>query len=80
MPKQKRARLRARFDAIFDCVWLAFAIELTFFRHTFERLAGALDPVLMLVTFRRQQLDDLERSACAEPAEGAGCVTDVLTD
>jgi hypothetical protein len=34
----------------------------------------------MLVTFRRQQLDDLERSARAEPAERAGCVTHVLSD
>jgi hypothetical protein len=64
------------------CDWtcLALAIELTFFRHTLERLAGALDPVLMFVTFRRQQFDDLEGAARAEPAKWAGCVADVLTD
>ena len=59
---------------------LALAIELAFFRHPLERLAGALDPILMLIAFRRQKLDDLERSARAETAKRAGRVADVLTD
>ena len=64
----------------FDRIGLAFAIELAFFRHTLERLTGAFDPILMLVAFRRQQFDDLERAARAEPAKWAGCVADILTD
>ena len=64
----------------FDLIVLALAIELAFFRHALEGLAGALDPILMFIAFRRQQLHDLERAARAETAKWTGCVADVLTD
>jgi len=67
------------FISSFD-LCLALAVELAFFRHPFERLAGALDPILMFIAFRRQKLHDLERSARAETAKRAGRVADVLTD
>ena len=59
---------------------LAFAIELAFFCYALEGLARAFDPILMFITFRRQQLHDLEGTARAEPAEWAGGVAYVLTD
>jgi hypothetical protein len=59
---------------------LALAVELAFFRHPFKRLAGALDPILMLIAFRRQKLDDFEGATRTETAERAGCVADVLAD
>ena len=58
----------------------AEAVELAFLGDALERLPGALDAILMFVAFRRQQLDDLERAARAEPAKRAGCVADVLTN
>jgi len=58
---------------------LALAIELAFFRDALECLAGALDPILMFIAFRRQKLHDLERPARTETAKRAGRVSDVLT-
>jgi len=75
----KRARFRARLgiptrDA------LAIAIQLAFLGDALERLARALDPILLLIAFRRQQLDDLERTAGPETAERSGRVPDILAD
>jgi hypothetical protein len=59
---------------------LALAIELAFFRHPFEGLAGAFDPILMLIAFWRQKLDDFEGATGTETAKRAGCVANVLAD
>jgi hypothetical protein len=56
------------------------AVELAFLGDALECLAVALDPVLMLVTFQRQQLDHRERTTRTGPAERTGGVTNVLTD
>ena len=61
-------------------VFLALAIELAFFRDSLERLAGALDPILMLIAFRRQKFHDLEGPARTKTAKRAGRVADILTD
>jgi hypothetical protein len=53
-------------------------IELAFASHAFERLFGILDPVLMLVAIRREQLHDLEGSVRGGPVKGTCDVTDRL--
>ena len=45
--------------------------ELTFLGDAFERLAGILDPVLIIVAVGRQQPDDLVAAARAGPADRA---------
>jgi hypothetical protein len=71
--------MRARYHGA-PAVWLAFAIELALFGNALERFARALDAILVFIAFRRQQLDDLERAARTEAAEGAGGVAYVLAD
>ena len=45
------------------------AIELTFFGDPFECLDRALDPILKVVTVRRQQPNDLVAAACRRAAD-----------
>src|SRR5262249_42292633 len=51
-----------------------------FLGDTLERLSGAFDAVLLLVAIRRQQSDDLERTACPKAAERTSRVAHVLSD
>src|SRR5262249_28332806 len=50
---RKRRRAESRMAAS------AVAVELAFLGHPFERLAGALDAILIIVAVRRQQLHHL---------------------
>ena len=45
--------------------------ELAFLGDALERLAGILDPVLIIVAVGRQQPDDLIAAARARPADRA---------
>src|SRR5215831_4192301 len=55
-------------------------IQLTLLDHPLMRLVRALDAVLMVVTFRRQQLGDLVDAARPAAAVGAGGEEDALAD
>lgn len=59
---------------------LAGAVELALFSDAFERLCRALDPVLIVASVRRKELQDLIASACAGSADGARGKIDSLTD
>jgi hypothetical protein len=60
--------------------YLSIAVELAFFRDALERLAGALDTILVLVAFERQQFYDFEQAARTKAAERASGVTHILAD
>src|SRR5713226_62457 len=55
-------------------------VELTLLDHPLMRLVRALDAVLMVVAFRRQQLGDLVDAARPAAAVGAGGIEDALAD
>jgi hypothetical protein len=77
--KRKRARNRARYSNS-NPIMLPLAIKLALLGDTFKRFARAFDPVLVFIAFWRQQFNDFERTACANPPKGAACVADVLTN
>src|ERR1700678_2327558 len=54
--------------------------ELTFLGYTFERLGGAFDPVLAVVSVGRKQADHLVGSACGRTCNVAGGKIDGLSD
>lgn len=56
------------------------AAELTFLDDPLVRFAGALDPVLIVIAFGRQQLCDLILAVAAATAERPGGVTHTLAD
>jgi len=56
------------------------AIELAFLDNTFVRLAGALDAILAIVAFGREQLYDLEDAAHAAATIRTGREMNRLAD
>ena len=65
---------------MFHSIALALPIELAFLGDALERLARALDTVLMLIALGRQKFYDLERATRSETAERAGRIANILTD
>src|SRR5665213_2217502 len=56
------------------------AVELTFLGHALEGFAGTLDPVLVVVAFRRQQLHDGIAADGGGAAEGRRSEINRLSD
>ena len=76
---RKRARDPGPLHFVIACS-LAVAIQLAFLGDALERLARALNPILLLIAFGRKQLHDLERPTGAKTAERTGRVSDILPD
>src|SRR5262249_14756593 len=56
------------------------AVELAFLDHALVRLGVALDAILLIVAFRRQELRDPVDGIRLGPPIWSGCVTDVFAD